>query len=116
MALLCCCYGHLLFSGLASLGYTGGGDVYVNDSGACGRRTDFVIEYLVCSGILYAALQSFYLLIPGSSCHFWLYFHFVYLSCHFPVLAGASPCTSLYLGDSGSFAGGTVRDSSRGYL
>lgn len=59
MALLCCCYGHLLFSGLASLGYTGGGDVYVNDSGACGRRTDFVIEYLVCSGILYAALQSF---------------------------------------------------------
>lgn len=47
------------FSGFASLGYTGGGDVYVNDSGACGRRTDFVIEYLVCSGILYAALQSF---------------------------------------------------------
>lgn len=28
------------------------------------------------------------------------------------MLAGASPCTSLYLGDSGSFAGGTVRDSS----
>ena len=47
------------FSGLASLGYTGGGDVYVNDSGACGRITDFVIEYLVCSGILYAALQCF---------------------------------------------------------
>lgn len=40
MALLCCCYGHLLFSGLASLGYTGGGNVYVNDSArAAGERT-----------------------------------------------------------------------------
>ena len=44
------------FSGLASLGYTGGGDVYVNDSGACGNdissfsfldkyRTDHMLEY-----------------------------------------------------------------------
>ena len=80
------------FSGLASLGYTGGGDVYVNDSGACGRRTDFVIEYLVCSGILYAALQFF--LIPGSSCHFWMYFQFCLFILSFPGIGG---CVTLYL-------------------
>lgn len=44
------------FSGFVFFGYMGGGDVYVNDSGVCGRRMDFVIEYFVCSGIFYVVL------------------------------------------------------------
>ena len=54
-----CCVvvmGICFFSGFASLGHTGGGDVYVDDHGTCGRGAGFVIEHFGYSGILYVAL------------------------------------------------------------
>lgn len=82
---------------------------------AAGERT-LSLNTLAIAAFFMLLYNPFIFLIPGSSYHFWLYFQFCLFILSFSVLAGASPCTSLYLGDSGGFAGGTVRDSSCGYL
>lgn len=83
MALLCCCYGHLLFSGVAPLGYTGGGNVYVNDSArAAGERT-LSLNTLAIAAFFMLLYNPFYLFDTGFQLSFLAVFSILFI---YPVI------------------------------